>query len=118
MQNTFRHIFCYWSVLSLETSRVTLFYARFLHLDLRLIEVSFFLQHRADNTVQTIQGLEAVNYKFEKNSLDNGIHDEANKCFCRNGELNVHFHFHSRRNIDRAQRVAILNQFSVNTRIS
>ncbi|CRL06508.1 CLUMA_CG019609, isoform A [Clunio marinus] len=40
---------------------------------------------RTDSSVDTVQGLEAVKYQFEKNALDNGVHDEANKCFCRDG---------------------------------
>lgn len=45
------------------------------------------LQKRVGNTIDTVQGLQAVRYQFEEHALDNGIHNEANKCFCRNGKI-------------------------------
>ncbi len=37
--------------------------------------------------IDPVQGLEAVNFKFEEHALDNGVHNELNKCFCREGEF-------------------------------
>jgi hypothetical protein len=33
--------------------------------------------------VDPVQGLEAVKFTFEDQALDNGVHNELNKCFCR-----------------------------------
>ncbi|XP_070501982.1 scavenger receptor class B member 1 [Chironomus tepperi] len=33
--------------------------------------------------VDPVQGLEAVKFAFEDNALDNGVHNDLNKCFCR-----------------------------------
>lgn len=39
----------------------------------------------------TSQGLAGVKYMFEDNALDNGAKDERNKCYCREGELQLLF---------------------------
>lgn len=41
------------------------------------------LQVRAAGKIDPVQGLEAVKYVFEEHALDNGVHNELNKCFCR-----------------------------------
>lgn len=33
--------------------------------------------------------LQAYRYHFEDNAMDNGFVDKRNKCFCRDGKLNV-----------------------------
>lgn len=44
--------------------------------------------------------LKAYKYFFEPNAMDNGLVDERNKCFCRNGKLSFLdkiFSYHDRR---------------------
>lgn len=71
-----------------------------------------FAQKRVGN-VDTVQGLQAVRYQFEEHALDNGIHNKANKCFCRNGEFSTlrnvkHFSLLSPPPSDCLRRAAIL----------
>lgn len=33
----------------------------------------------------TVGSLSAYKYMFEENSMDNGVYDERNKCFCKKG---------------------------------
>lgn len=41
---------------------------------------------RANNQTETVHGLDAFKYRFEDDALDNGMTDERNKCFCREGQ--------------------------------
>lgn len=52
---------------------------------------SLAIQVRTNSNVDTVQGLKAVRYQFEEHALDNGIHNEENKCACRGGKCNVRF---------------------------
>lgn len=45
-------------------------------------------QVRVSNETQ-VSGLSAFKYMFEDHAMDNGLVDERNKCFCRNGEWTI-----------------------------
>lgn len=46
---------------------------------------SIILQVRVGNET-VVSGLSAYKYMFEDHAMDNGLVDERNKCFCRNGK--------------------------------
>lgn len=87
----------YWLVDRVFISLLTQLFTRFLHFSprTRCFAVWLFfsfcvvdiMQIRADSEIVKVQGLDGVKFIIEENALDNGIRNEANKCYCRNGEL-------------------------------
>lgn len=75
--------------MSMLLNKYALFSGVVHHHHLTHLILNYIFQVKADNAVVKVQGLEGIKFKIEENALDNGIHNEANKCYCRGGEFDL-----------------------------